>query len=48
MYVKCLKSTCLKWTYGIFGNNHRDSTLPTLYLTVSVIIIPSLKKKGQF
>ena len=29
------KSTCLKWTYGLFGNNYQIATLSTLYLTVS-------------
>ena len=33
----------LNWTYGIFGQNERIATLSTFYLTVSGIIIPSLK-----
>ena len=33
---KCQKSTCLKWTYAIFGHNYRVSTFSTLYLTVIV------------
>ena len=45
---KCKKSTCLIWTYGHFDNNYRVATLSTLSLTVSGIIIPSLKSIGQF
>ena len=45
--TKCQKSTCLKWTYGLFGYNYRVATLSTLYQTVLDIIIPSLKSIGQ-
>ena len=27
---KCQKSSCLKWTYGLFGHNYRVATLFTL------------------
>ncbi len=46
-HVKCQKSRCLKWTYGIFGHNYRVGALSTLYLTVLEIIIKSLKSIGQ-
>ena len=38
----------LNWTYGLLGKNYRVATLSTFYLTVSGIIIPSLKVIGQF
>ena len=38
----------LNWTYGLFGKNYRVATLSTFSLTVSGIIIPSLKVIGQF
>ena len=37
----------LNWTYRLFGENHRVATLSTLYLTVTEIIVPSLKFIGQ-
>ena len=49
MYVKMLKlQHVLKWTYRLFGMNYRVATLSTLSLTVSGIILPSLKVIGQF
>ncbi len=39
---------CLKWTYGLFGENYIVATLTILYLTVLGIIIPSLISIGQF
>ena len=33
------KSTCIKWTYGLLGQDYRVALLSTLYITVSVIII---------
>ncbi len=44
--ISCKK--CLKWTYGIFGHNHRVTMLSIFFLTVSRIIISSLKLIGQF
>ena len=38
----------INWTYGLFGKNYRVATLFTFSLTVSGIIIPSLKVIGQF
>ena len=38
----------LNWTYGLFGQNYRVATLSSFYLTVSGIIIPSLKSIKQF
>ena len=29
-----LKSACIKWTFGLFGNYYRDSTLPKSYLII--------------
>ena len=37
-----------QWTYGLFGYNYRVTTLSRLYLTVSGVIILSLKSIGQF
>ena len=37
-----------KWTYGQIGHNYRVATFSTLYLTVSGIIITSLKSIEQF
>ena len=38
----------LNWMYGLFGKNYRVATLSTFSLTVTGIIIPSLKVIGQF
>ena len=35
-------------TYAPFGEDYRVVTLSTLYQTVPVIIMPSLKSMGQF
>ncbi len=35
----------MKW---LFGQNYRIAKVSTFYLTVSEIIIPSLKVRGQF
>ncbi len=43
MYVKLLKSTYIKWMYGLFGYNYRVATLSTFYLTVTEIRISSFK-----
>ena len=48
MYVKCKKSTCLKWTYRLFDHNYWVAALSTWNLTVLGISIPSLKPIGQF
>ena len=40
---KMSKINKFKWMYGLFGHNYRVAALSTLYLTVSGIIIPSLK-----
>ncbi len=48
MYVNIKYQSFLKWTYTIFGKNYRIETLSIFYLTVSVIIILSLKSIGQF
>ena len=37
-----------KLTYGLFGHNYRVAALSTLYPTVLVFTIPSLKSIGQF
>ncbi len=37
------KWTCLNWTCGLFDKENRVATLSTLYLTVSGIIMTSLK-----
>ncbi len=34
--------------HGTFGYNQRVATLSTFYLTISGILIPSLKSIGQF
>ena len=31
MYVKMSKTKCLKWTYGLFGRNHRVAALSIVY-----------------
>ncbi len=46
-HVKMSKINMFKWTCGLFGHNYRVAALSTLYLTVSGIIIPSLKSIGQ-
>ncbi len=38
----------LKKTYGILGHNPKVASLAIFYLTVSEIIIPTLKLVGQF
>ena len=38
----------VNWTYGLFCENYRVTLLSTFFLTVSGIIIPSLKVTGQF
>ena len=43
MYVKYQKSTYLKWTSRLYCQNERVAKFSTLYLTVSGIIILSLK-----
>ncbi len=40
--------SCLKWTYGLSGNNQRVVTLSKLYETLTVIKILNLKNAGQF
>ena len=45
---KTNKSLCLKWAYWLFGSNSIVAALSKLYLTVTWIIMPSLKSKGQF
>ena len=40
---KVKKSTCLKWTYGHFGNDYRVATLSKSYLTTKGITMQSLK-----
>ena len=45
---KVKKSTCLKWTYGNFGNDYRVATLSKSYLTISGITTQNLKSIGQF
>ena len=42
------KSTCLKWTYGHFGDDYRVAMLSKSYLTTTGIIMQSLKSIGQF
>ncbi len=44
MYVKL---TLLKWTNRLFGQYYRVVTISTLYITVSVIIIPRLKSNDN-
>ena len=43
-----IQSTCLKCTYGLYGQNYRVATLFTFGLNVSEIIIPSLKSIGHY
>ena len=43
-----VKINMIKWTYGHFGHNYRVAALSTLYITVLVFIITSLKSIGQF
>ena len=38
----------LNWMYGLFGKNYRVASLSLFSLTVSGIMIPSLKVLGQF
>ena len=37
------KSTCLKWTYGHFGNDYIVASLITLYFVVPGINIPKIR-----
>ena len=48
LFKKVKKSTCLKWTYGHFGNDYRVATLSKSYLTTKGITMQNLKSKGQF
>ncbi len=48
MYILFLKMNMYKMDIGTFCQNYRVATLSSLYLTVSEIIIPSLKLRGQF
>ena len=45
---KSKKSTCLKRTYGHFGNDYRVATLSKSYLTIKGITMQNLKSIGQF
>ena len=45
---KKLKPACFKWTYGLSSNDYRDATLSKSYITVTVIIMQSLKSLEQF
>ena len=45
MYVKLLESTCQNGR--LLGYTCRVATLPTFYITVTGIRIPSLKSKWQ-
>ena len=45
---KSKKSTCLKWTYGHFGNYYRVATLSKSYQTTKGITMQSLRSIGQF
>ena len=47
MYVKYQNLTCFKWDYRPFGQMYTIVTLSTLNLTVSGILILSLKSLGQ-
>ena len=42
------KSACIKWTYGLSGNDYSVAALSKSYLTVIGIIMQSLKSIGQF
>ncbi len=48
VYKNVKNKHVLNWTYELFGRNYRVATLSTFSLTVSGIIIPSLKVIGQF
>ncbi len=37
----------LNWTYRLFGHNYRVATHSTIFLTVSGIVLSSLKLIGQ-
>ena len=49
IYIRIdIKWTCLKGTFGLFGESYKDATLSILQLTVLGIAMPSLNSIGQF